>query len=205
MNHKGLIAYAQQYTSFLLFNLKLEDYKLIKEIILFGSVARGEATKDSDVDIFVNLFKESKKLEKEIDRLTKKFYETEFWRSWKLMGVTNDLKPMTGILDQWKLKASVIANGIMLYGKYQRVLSKGAPYVIIYWDKVRPEGKRVFLSKKLYGYTQKGKPYKGLIPSEVFTKLSANCIIVPLDYAQTLLHFFKDMKICYRTIYVGKM
>ena len=50
MNYK-LVAYAQDFVSFLLQNVK--DASKIDSITLYGSVARGEAGKDSDIDIFI--------------------------------------------------------------------------------------------------------------------------------------------------------
>ena len=44
-------AYASYFSSYLLANLK--DKESIETIILFGSAARDEATKESDVDIFI--------------------------------------------------------------------------------------------------------------------------------------------------------
>ena len=48
MNYK-LIAYAEDFISFLLEKLNKESDK-IKQIILFGSVARDEDSKNSDID-----------------------------------------------------------------------------------------------------------------------------------------------------------
>ena len=47
--YKELIAYESSFISFILGKIEVE------EIILFGSVARGEADKNSDVDLFFNV------------------------------------------------------------------------------------------------------------------------------------------------------
>ncbi len=205
MKNKDKIAYAEQYVSFILYNVEPHFYENIKEIILFGSVARGEATARSDIDIFINIFKENKKLVEKIERLTEKFYNTEFFKLWKLLGVENDIKIIVGILDEWDLKSSIIANGLVLYGKYQQGIKEGEPQVILYWDKIKPESKRVLLSKKLYGYSYKNKRYEGLFALTKAIKLSSNCILVPLTAFNPIIKIFKELKISYKTIYVGKM
>ncbi len=205
MKNQNRIAYAEQYASFLLYNLDSQHQENIKEIILFGSVARGEATADSDIDIFINVFKENQKLVERIEHLTKKFYNTEFFKLWKLLGVENEIKTIIGILEEWDLKSSIIANGLVLYGKYQQGINDGEPQVILYWNKIKPESRRVLLSKKLYGSSYKNKRYEGILSLAKATKLSSNCIIMPLMTFELVIKIFKELKIPYRTIYVGKM
>ena len=117
----------------------------------------------------------------------------------------NEIKPIVGLLDQWDLKSSAIANGLVLYGKYQHGIPKGEPHVILYWDKVKPESKRVLLSKKLYGYSYKNKKYPGVFSLAKVIKLSSNCIMVSLTTLQPVANIFKELKIIPRTIYMGKM
>jgi len=205
MKNKALIAHAQQYVSFIIYNLEPQFFENIKEIILFGSVTRGEASTKSDIDIFINVFKENTKLVERVESLTKKFYNTEFFKLWKLLGVKNDINALVGILDEWDLKSSVIANGLILYGKYQQGIKESEPQVIIYWNKVKPESKRVLLSKKLYGYSYKSKRYTGIFSVAQALKLSSNCIMVPLTTVDPIIKIFTEIKIPYRTIYVGKM
>lgn len=205
MKNKNRIAYAEQYASFLLYNLDPQHHENIKEIILFGSVARGEDTTDSDIDIFIDLFKDNQKLVERVEHLTKKFYNTEFFKLWKLLGIENEIKTIVGILDEWDLKSSIIANGLILYGKYQQGINDGEPQVILYWNKIKPESRRVLLSKKLYGYSYKNKKYEGIFNLAKATKLSSNCIIMPLTTFELVIRIFKELKISYKTIYVGKM
>ena len=103
--------YASQYVSFILHNID----NSIQEIILFGSAARGEATRSSDIDIFFSVQQENKTITKRVLELTKKFYATEFCRIWKNMGIDNEIKPIVGVIEDWNLKQSIIANGITLF------------------------------------------------------------------------------------------
>jgi len=56
-----LIAYAMDFASFLI--QKIKNIDNINNIILFGSVAREEADKTSDIDIFIDVVKENAELE----------------------------------------------------------------------------------------------------------------------------------------------
>ena len=64
-----LIAYALDFSSFLI--QKIREKEKIKNIILFGSVARDEASEESDVDLFIDINKENKSLENEIRNILK--------------------------------------------------------------------------------------------------------------------------------------
>ena len=55
--NRELVAYALDFTSFLLDRLPERTIQSIKSIILFGSVARGTADKDSDIDLFIDVLK----------------------------------------------------------------------------------------------------------------------------------------------------
>ena len=95
-----LVAYAGDFSSFLLQNLK-EDARHIRQVILFGSVARGEAGKSSDVDLFIEVA--DKKLEKEVLRIRDAFMKSiKVKKYWHLLGITNDINCTIGKLEQWK-------------------------------------------------------------------------------------------------------
>jgi predicted nucleotidyltransferase len=203
--NKDIISYAEHFSSFLLQNASESAFRNIKEIILFGSVSRGEAAKASDVDIFVDVLKEDKNTEREVSTAVKRFYETEIFRKyWKLLGIENEIKCIVGKLEKWKdLEQSIVADGLILYGKYGGPI-KGKTSLLVYWGKVKPDSKRVFLSKKLYGYTYKKKEYMGILEGTESLKLSSNCLLVPLENSKPVLHVFKELGIRPRTIYMSR-
>lgn len=202
--NKDITAYAMEYVSFLADNLDEADMKNIRDIVLFGSVARGTGDRESDVDIFVNVMKEGK-IEGKIDKLTDKFYGTEACRKWRLRGIKNDINVITGRLEKWKdLKISVLDDGISLYSKYTGIAG-GAQSVIIFWDNVKQESKRVMLSKKLYGYNYKKTRSRGLVELTGSTKLGANCIITDPGSSKKMLEVFKDLGVTPKTMLVERI
>ena len=96
-----LIPYAMSFVSFLMSDLDETDKENIKEIILYGSAARGDFRKDSDVDIFINVYKTGP-TEKKVDRIIEEFYKTEIFKRWKLLDIENQISCITDNIDKWK-------------------------------------------------------------------------------------------------------
>lgn len=203
MNRK-LIPYAMSFESFLLSSLEESDQENIREIILYGSSARGDFRKDSDVDIFINVYKPAS-IEKKVDRIVEDFYKTEIFKKWKLLGIENTFSCIVDNIEKWKdLKISILSNGIILFSKYT-VRTEGKQFVIFYWDKITSESKRVHISQKLYGYKTKKAIYKGLLDQTNSIKIGSNCIFVPLENANKISNVFKENKITVKMIYVSKV
>lgn len=187
-----LISYALDFASFLVQNIK--DKNKIKAIILFGSVVRGEADKESDVDIFIDTT--DKKLEDEIKKIKEKFFDSvKFKDYWNLLGVKNDINPMVGDLTKWKLRDTMLGSAIVLYQHYSPKLEKGSNKTILSWGNIKPDSKRVMLNKKISGYTHYGKRYSGLLEKHNGTKLGSNVILISTENLNLFLEAFHSFKI----------
>ena len=202
--NENLVAYAMDFASFLLQEMG-RNASYIRHVLLFGSAARGDAGKESDIDIFVDVLGAARRVEKKVENITNKFYSSKkFTEYWRLLGIENEIKCNVGKLDEWKeLKPSIVANGMVLYGKYEGNV-KGENMVLMHWGKVKPESKRVLLSKKLYGYRYKDREYEGILGEASGTKLGANCIIIPVSDAQKILDIFKNMGISVKALYISQ-
>ncbi len=187
-----IIAYSLDFTSFLLENIESEG---IKNIILFGSVTRNEETKDSDVDIFIDVIDEKKY--KNIPKLTDKFFNSsKFLNYWKLKGIKNEFNVIVGRLDNWKeLKNSIISNGIMLYSKFKEIPENQEYKTLFSFERIKPESKRIMLFKNLYGYKKNNRFYAGLLQKYNGLKLSSGTIIVPLEHYKIFYALFKKYSI----------
>ena len=114
MKSNSLKAFAVDFVSFLIQHL--DSLEGIRNIILFGSIARGDFDKDSDIDIFIDT--KDKKIT--TDKIVSDFYQSQkYLKYWKLLGIENTINCKVGNLDKWELKRSIISNGIVLYGKYK--------------------------------------------------------------------------------------
>lgn len=190
-----LIAYAMDFASFLV--QKIDNVEIIRNIILFGSVSRWESDKNSDIDIFIDVINEDKKLENKIKKDLNEFLEsTKYKNYWKLLGIENEIKLTIGNLDKWEeLKSSIIANGILLYGKFKTEIKEGNHKVFFIWENIKPNSKRVLFNKQLFGYKQNEKYYKGLVTKYQGEKLGKGCIVVPLENYNVIHNIFKKYKI----------
>ena len=189
----NLIAYALDFTSYLI----QKEKDKIRNIILFGSVAREEADKESDVDIFIDLIKEDSNLEKKIKNTLEDFMKsTKYVNYWKMLDVKNEITLSVGNLEKWKeLKPSIIANGVLLYGKYKSEVKNGKHRTFFIWENIKPNSKRVLFNKQLFGYNQNNKFYPGLLQKYNGTRLGKGCISIPIEHSINLHRLFKKYKI----------
>ncbi len=198
---KDLLAYTLDYVSFIIYNISPEDFLKIRNIMLFGSVARGDFGKSSDIDLFFDVVSDNKMLEKKIEKITKGFFDsTKFREYWKMLNIPNKFRLIVGRLEEWgDLRESIISNGILLFGHYKELPEKKTLKVIIQWDKIGDETKRVHLNKRLFGFRQKGREYSGLLKVYGGEKLGTRCIIVPIEAHRKVLDLFIKLKVRTKT------
>lgn len=197
MKSDDLIAYAMDLASYLIQNI--EEKNDIKSIILFGSAARGDYGKNSDVDIFIDT--NNKEIEKISWKIVSDFYKSvKFTKYWKLLGIKNEISLKVGELDKWELKDSVISDGITLYGKYVSK-TKTMPFTLF---ELKIKGKRkdkIRIWRKLYGYKQKvnNKTYESisLIKELNGRKFGKATFIVPVEHTQKIIKYLKENKVNY--------
>jgi len=196
-----LISYAIDFTSFYIQNTKYA--KEIKAIILFGSVARKEATKKSDVDLFIDINENQKAVEKEAQDIVEKFYDSIKYKNyWALLGIKNNFSIIVDKIDEWKLKDSMLGNSISLYSPYSPKLDKGTNKTIIYWENIKNNSHRVMLNKKLFGFKHYKLHYKGLIEKYNGLKLGANVILINTEYLNDFLKTLRNFNAKTRIIRV---
>lgn len=177
-----------------------------KGIILFGSVARGDFDRESDVDIFVNVPKsKTDAVQKAVDSARNEF-EIYAERTWKLQGMDLPIKCIVGDIDspRWsELKREIISSGISLYGKYKELPEGLKHYFIFSFNLARMKSKDMVATvRKIYGYsTKKGeKTYKhaGLLDDIGGEKMNPSVIMVPADSYKKVYDFFRTGKISFR-------
>lgn len=185
-------AYASYFTSYLLANLKGKEN--IEKIILFGSATRNEATKESDVDIFIEIKKENQKIKNEIEKILENFYKSREALLFKSKGIDNKINLIIGKIDKWRdLKKSIESTGIVLYGRYISNNLNGKKHIIIFWDKIE-KNRGAFLNK-IYGVKIKGKHYSGLIEKLAGKKLGKSNVIIPVENGDEFLKLVKAHKV----------
>lgn len=198
MENNNLIAYSMSFASYLVQSIKSDK---IKNIILFGSVARGDHNKESDIDIFVD---SKQNIEKEVYGVLDSFYDSIIYKKyWKLIGIRNEISIKVGNIENWDLKSSIISHGILLYGKYYHEMEGKLHSLFI----IEIPGKRkdkIKVWRKLYGYKQKvnKKLYtqKGILEELQGKRLGASNFTVPIQNANQIKQFLRKNKVTFKSI-----
>lgn len=189
------IAYASAFVAFVL--PKLGG---IKEIILFGSAARGEADKQSDIDLFFDVERkeDAEKTEEILKKEANRFDKSKIAELWFLKGIKNDIKAKVGILDEWELKRSIISEGIVLYGKYKVMPKKLRQLTLFVFEPIKDISKRNRITRLLFGRTEKKYFSEGLIKKSNGKKISPRSFIIPPEYTPEISKLFSTEKISYK-------
>lgn len=170
----------------------------ISNIILFGSVARGEAKKGSDIDLLILGEEEAREKVSEIALDIEKEYDI----SLQLVS-ENSLED----LDPYFIK-EILKEGIVLYGnlavKFKKLNLK--PYSIISYSlKNLEHSEKMKLRRNLYGYSTKKKyknkiyesSSKGLLKRIGGEKLGPSVLLVPRGKINLLEKRFEKFGIDY--------
>lgn len=151
-----MLAYIYDFLS-ILFD-KLKGTEKIRNIILFGSVARGNPRKDSDIDLFIDVDEKNKE---EVDKVVKESlneFELKTEKTWKLKGIKNPLSLIIDNLEreQWKeLKRDIGSYGKVLFGIYHQK-KEGKRKILISYDMSKLKQKdKMKIIRKLHGYKLK--------------------------------------------------
>jgi predicted nucleotidyltransferase len=179
----------------------------IKEIILFGSVAKSTFDKMSDIDIFINIYDSSfeKHVEEELNKI-KKSFEVISKNTWKHKNINYPISLTIGSLDdiKWKeIHDEISSSGILLYGGYKELPDGLIHFHQFYFTLNQLERKdKMRFIRTLYGYKlKKGKKLyenKGLLERYGGNKLSSNVILVPINQSNKIKDYFKKNKINYK-------
>lgn len=152
--------------------------KGILQIVLFGSVARGEDKADSDIDIaIVHNLNNIENLKSNVNKFVNARIQVTYMNSDKLSKETELVAALTG-------------DGILLYGKPLKVVfdkKELRPYILMVYDTTKLDRKnRMLLNRALHGSVSvskyKGKVYrtetKGVIAQPGIDKLTNACLLV---------------------------
>lgn len=201
MNY-NLIAYALDFSSFLLEKMKKDSDK-ISQIILFGSITRGQEEKESDIDLFIDIT--DKNIEKRINEIKNQFFESvKTKKYWVPLGIKNEINLSIGKLNEWtELQRSIIANGIVIYGKYKEKPETDAFYLFVV-SPGKDRNKNLSVWREMYGYSQKinKKTYikEGLIKEFGGKKLARGVFIIPIEHAQKISDFLRKKSFNFQLI-----
>lgn len=194
MNKENFIAISYSYLSYLFRDKQIKDK--IKRIYLFGSVVRGEADENSDIDIFVDIGKlessNEKIIKKQCELALKQFYKIE-GKKWEYKGITNKFSLKVGNLNEWDLKNSIEREGIVLYSTTS--ISNLTKYLLFSFEAIKNPKKRIRVVRKLFG--RKDQLYKdnGLVGKFSGKVITPRSFFVSSDGLVDITSFFSKEKV----------
>lgn len=195
LKFRELIAYAMAFVSFV-----FPKIQGIKEIMLFGSAARGEAAKDSDIDLFFDLEneKEEEIIKPAVKEELNRFYKSKVAEIWHLKGIKNPISINVGNLDKWKLKRSMISEGISLFSKYKEIPKSIKGFVYFNIGPIKNVAKRNKIIRGLFGRKEKGYYSNGILEEVSGKKLSPSSFLVQKENADKVINFLNNEKVSYK-------
>ncbi|MHC9542885.1 MAG: nucleotidyltransferase domain-containing protein [Vulcanimicrobiota bacterium] len=205
MKYSTVVPYAMDFVSFVLEHISQKCAECIRNILLFGSGARSEYTKESDIDIFFEVSENIESVEKEVIRASEEFYSSVKNKGyWKLKGFRQIFSCKVGTQEIWEnIYPALLSDGIVLYGKYFSSEIKGRNQVLLSWENINSSTTRINLYRTLYGYAARGKRYPGMLERYESAKLSKGSILVPLEYREHFRDLFKKLKVPVKELLVN--
>ncbi len=201
---KEIIAYVYDFLS-MIFENEVKDK--IKEIILFGSVAKNSFDKKSDIDLFFNVKENEKEVEEKLKGILKSF-EVKAEKTWALKKVKFPINFIVGSLENetWKnLREEIISSGILLYGDYKEMPENLSHNYLFYYslNNISRKNKMKFIRQTFGYWLNRGKKryeQEGFLKKVDGLKLGSNAILVPAQEAKKIKKIFENFKIKYKII-----
>ncbi len=194
MSRELLISYASAFASFLL--RSGIDLNKIRAIYVFGSVARGDFDRESDVDVFIDI---EKNYEKIADGIVKKalrnFLASDEVKKFKLLGIKNEISARHGAIEEWELKESIKKEGIVLFS--QSAAQAYKKYFLVKIFPIKDAAKRNKIIRKFEGRKEKQRKEKGLINELGGFIIGTRIYAVPSEKINDILKLFSKEKINY--------
>ena len=176
----------------------------IKDVYLFGSSVRDELDKESDIDIFINCNRihenETLKSAKIAER---KFRLSKDFEKWKLLEFAYPFSIKAGMIGEWELKTSIMAEGLVLFSR-NAAESRQERFVIfiIVLPKKRPA--YLSLARELFGRKEKEFIAKGLVEARNGTRLGSNIFMAPKASQTEFISLLHKRKIDFRMIEISQ-
>ncbi|PIN88443.1 hypothetical protein COU61_04900 [Candidatus Pacearchaeota archaeon CG10_big_fil_rev_8_21_14_0_10_35_13] len=194
-NREDMITYAMSFLSH-----SLRKITGIKEVIIYGSSVRGEADNGSDLDLFfdINRKEDEEEMKKTINEEIKMFYKTRTYNDWKLKGISNRISAKVGILNEWKLKRSIMSEGISLYSRFKETPKEIEPFTQFQIEPIRDITKRNKIMRRLFGRKENNMNTEGMIKKVGGRKLSPTTFIIPSQHCNEVIRILNEERIKYQ-------
>ena len=207
MNPAWPLAYAADFVSYLLQHLTPRDAATLELIAVFGSAARGDTTRDSDVDLYVQAPKPDS-LERTIAKIITAFEASTRVRDyWRPLGVRLPISVKVGrspaAFDA--IPDALVEHGKILYAPYRAAAPRSRARqrgVIFAWENIDNPTSRNNIYRNLFGYVSHGKRYPGIVATMGGHRLTKGAIWVPLEHLLPVERLFRKNRVTCRMMRV---
>lgn len=135
---------------------KLKEKEKIRSIVLYGSFARGNPQKDSDIDLFIDVLERDKKEVEDIVRESLNEFEILAKDKWKIKNINNPISVIVDnlSLEKWQeLRDEISLYGKTLYENFSIKQKKEKNKVLLEYDITELKQKdKMKVIRALYGY-----------------------------------------------------
>ena len=149
--------------------------------------------------MFFNTEKENEeKIKKTAEAELKKFYKSKIAEIWSLNGISNNISIKVGDLNKWKLKRSIISDGIYLYGRYKEMPENLNNFVFFNISPIKNITKRNRVLRKIFGRKETGFSKEGILQAIKGKKLSPSSFVVYKKDINTIIKLLGEEKVNYQ-------
>ena len=103
-----------------------------------------------------------------------------------------------GDINKWKLKRSLISEGIVLYGSYKEIPENLKHYALIRFKPIKNVTQRNRIIRKLIGRKELNYKKKGLLEEVSGRMLSPTLIIIDFSKSSQIIKLFQKEKVDYQ-------
>ena len=172
-----------------------KDAERIQSIYLFGSAVRGELTKKSDIDVFIDCSKaDENDVKRIVDSGIVKFQSSLDYKKWKLLKFTYPFSIKVGRIKEWDLKLSIASEGLLLFSRHTN-LQEGNRMVLFSIEYPAEKKRYIQVRRILFGRDESQFQEGGAVRPARGQKISSHVFLIPKEEQSQMIELLSKEKV----------